>query len=709
MDIQTKISKNLKDQILFNNLKNFASAYKISRENAFKGIDFDIFVQDLSKRKSRNKKEILSLFNEFKRNAEKSGAKVYQANTAEDACKYITEVCKKHNAQYIVKSKSMTSEEIKLNNYLEKENLKPIETDLGEWILQIAKEHPSHMVMPAIHKSRQQVAEIFRRYTGEDIDDNDINKMVKIARKYLRDYYFKAEVGITGANVAVANSGAIAFVTNEGNGRLTSTVPPVHIVLLGYEKLVQDFSEALKVIKILPKAATGQIISTYVTWVKGQNESTKNKTGYKETHFVFLDNGRLGFFDHPTLKEALKCIRCGSCANICPAYEMVGGHTFGHIYIGAIGTILTAMFHGDEKAKDILKLCIGCKACSKACPAGIDLQSIIAELNINISEKYGIPASKKFIYGKVISNPALFSLSMKVASLFQKPILTKDKRHLSKAPLPEDKDFRILPSVASETFSESYRKINKKVDSERNIFFYPGCAVEYFYPYMGTALVKVLNKVGINVKIPETQVCCGLPALHAGDGNSGKKTILKNLSFMGNPDEYDAYLVLCPSCGMAIKEDFCRYSADDPDIFKISKKIEEKIISFREYLQKLGAKIKTKGNLKVTYHTPCHQGRGLGDSAEGYLKSILGESFIPLKDSNVCCGFGGSYSIDFAGISSGILEKKISNIKDTNADILLTDCPGCVMQIEGGLLKKGEKIKVMHLSTFFEEYLTIEI
>ncbi|MEF3255670.1 MAG: LUD domain-containing protein, partial [Deferribacterales bacterium] len=607
----------------------------------------------------------------------------------------------------IVKSKSMTSEEIKLNDYLENEGLKPIETDLGELILQIAKEHPSHMVMPAIHKSRQQVAEIFRKYTGEEIDDNDIEKMVKIARKYLRDYYFKAKVGITGANVAIADSGTIALVTNEGNARLTTTLPPVHIVLVGYEKLVKDFSEALKVIKLLPKAATGQIISTYVTWIKGRNESTKNPDGIKETHFVFLDNGRLSFFDHPILKEALKCIRCGSCANICPAYEMVGGHTFGHIYIGAIGSILTTMFHDDKIGREILSLCIGCKACSKFCPAGIDLQGIISELNLDLSSKYGVSPVKKFIYGKIIANPSLFSISMKAASIFQKPLLSNDGKHLAKTPLPKNKDFRVLPSISQKTFSQLFNIKKNNFISDKKVFFYPGCAVEYFYPYMGIALTNVLSKLGISVEIPKTQVCCGLPALHAGDKESGKNTIIKNLKFMANPDDYEAYLVLCPSCGMAIKEDFKKITSDNPEMFKLSDKIASKVTSFREYLQQLGLKIKIKDNVKVTYHTPCHQGRGLGNSAEGYLKEILGENFIPLKDSAVCCGFGGSYSIDFAGISKGILEKKITNIKESGADIVLTDCPGCVMQIEGGLLKQNEDIKVLHLSTFFDEYLDI--
>ncbi|MCD8567611.1 MAG: 4Fe-4S dicluster domain-containing protein, partial [Geovibrio sp.] len=152
---------------------------------------------------------------------------------------------------------------------------------------------------------------------------------------------------------------------------------------------------ALKVIRMLPKSATGQRISTYTTWIKGQVPCEASATGHKEVHYIFLDNGRLAFLDHPLFAEALKCMRCGSCANVCPAYEMVGGHVFGHVYLGAIGLIMTAMFHGEEKARDILKMCIGCRACSTNCPSGIDLQKIIAELNVNMGSKFGLNPLKK--------------------------------------------------------------------------------------------------------------------------------------------------------------------------------------------------------------------------------------------------------------------------------------------------------------------------
>lgn len=704
MSLQSDIDKKINDKILYKNLKKFATDYKISKDAAYADLSFTNMQHDMNKMKSRSKEEVMALFEEFKINAEKSGAKVFQAKDAGEANNYIADICKAHDTKYVVKSKSMTSEETRLNDYLIERGIDPIETDLGEWILQLSNEHPSHMVLPAIHKSREQVADLFAKYTGEHVDKDDIDGMVKIARKHLRGYYFKSKVGITGANIAVASTGTIATLTNEGNARLTNTVPPVHIVLLGYEKLLPDFNEAMKVVRMLPKSATGQSITTYVTWVKGQNPSVLNETGKKEVHFVFLDNGRLAFLDHPEMKEALKCIRCGSCANVCPAYEMVGGHVFGHIYTGAIGLIMTALFHGSDKAKDILKLCIGCKACSKNCPSGIDLQQLIFKLKASMGDKYGVNPVKKAIFSGLMPHPDIFKTSMTVGRIIQKPFLSADKYHLKKIPLlPKEKDFRVLPCIADTTFTKKFIEMEvTRTDIGKKIFFYPGCAIEYFYPQMGIAMVNILEKAGFSVDIPAKAACCGLPAIASGDRKSAKRNIDNNIKYMKDPDSYEAYLTLCPSCGMAIKEDFEEYVVNEPDKVKIVNKLKNKIISFSEFFTKQNIQFKLKNDIKVTYHVPCHQGRGMGFSAENLLSDLLGDSFIKMTDSDVCCGFGGSYSIDFATISSGILDKKIDNIKATKADILITDCPGCVMQLDGGLRKKGIGMDVMHLSEFLE-------
>jgi iron-sulfur cluster protein len=696
-ELRSKIKEKLSDETLYSTLKTFAENYKVSRENAFKGLDFESLREQLNKIKDFSRVEIEELFQQFRDNVEQNGSKVYRARDSADANHYILDVCKQHGTQVVVKSKSMTSEEIKLNDALESGGIHPVETDLGEYILQVSNDHPSHMVMPAIHQTRGQVCDIFSQHFKKEICP-DIPEMVDLVRHHLRDYYFMAGVGITGANVAVANSGTIGIVTNEGNARLCTTLPPVHIVLLGYEKLVRDFNDAIQILRVLPKSATGQIISTYVTWITGRNPSFKSGDGRKEIHYVFLDNGRLDYFEHPTLKEALKCIRCGCCANICPAYEMIGGHVFGHIYIGAIGLIFAALFDSEEVARDILKLCLSCKACSHNCPAGIDLEKLIGELKLLSGDKFGVNPLKKAFYSGVLSKPGTFRSLMRIGSVIQKPLLAKDTEHL-KLPRPRKLGFHMVPSVKKPTFTDLAKKRPPPIRAGgTRAFFYPGCAVEYFYPNTGIALLDLLEKGGIRVDIPQAAACCGLPANFAGDRISTEKTIRTHLGTMGDPDEYDAYLVLCPSCGVAMVEEFEKFVGDDEDLKEKARKIAAKTKSLSRFLEDGLIKFRPVGNKKVTYDTPCHLGRGLKSSAEYYLSKLLGDNFVPLFDSDVCCGFAGSYSMDFPGISSGIQAKKIEHIRESGAEVVVTDCPGCVLQIESGALRAKLPIQVMHLS-----------
>lgn len=696
-----KIKKALSNEILKGNLKSFVENYKIAKCKAFEGLDFDKIRKEIGCIKNYSYQEVLALFREFKENAEKKGCFVYEAKNSQDANNYILDICQKHNANLVVKSKSMTSEETHLNNFLEQHNIIPIETDLGEWILQLAKESPSHMVMPAIHKSRKEVAKLFKQRLSKDVDENDIEAMVKIARNTLRDFYFKAKVGITGANIAIAETGTIAIVTNEGNARLTTTIPDIHIVLLGYDKLVKTFEDALKIIRTLPKSATGQIITTYVTWISGTYPS-KNQ---KEVHFVFLDNGRLPILKNPRLKEALKCIRCGSCANVCPVYEVVGGHVFGSTYVGAIGLILASFYEDEKIANEIMKMCIGCKSCSVNCPANIDLASLILDINATITERHKVPMYKKFLYSHVIPNPDIFSKSMKVAKAIQKPLAKNNE--IQKLPFfPKDINFRHLPIISKYTFSKMYKKFYKPTTYKKykdEVLFYPGCAIEYFYPHMGMALVKIMDALDIKVSIPKKQVCCGLPSIHAGFKIGGERSIFNLLDYFDENIDKDI-IVLCPSCGITIKDEFLKYTKTSPKNYKKSIYLAKRVKSLSQFLEERNIKFKLKQEVKFTYHTPCHQKRGILFSTENFLKNNFNHLFIQLNDSDKCCGFGGSFSFDFPEISKMILDDKIKNIQKTNAEIVVTDCPGCILQIKGGISKQGLNHKVLHLSEFLDLY-----
>jgi iron-sulfur cluster protein len=376
-DYKKKVKSALDNEFLRKSMDNFAVAYRDGQTRAYKGIDKDALVKEIVCLKDAAAANLDALYVQFKKKAEEKGIKVYLADTAEDANRIIADIARSSSSKTIVKSKSMTSEETHLNRHLEAENLKVTETDLGEWIIQLRKEGPSHMVMPAIHLSRYQVSDLFSDVTRTNQDPENIDNLVKVARFQLRSKFSEADMGITGANFLLADTATVGIVTNEGNARLTSTLPKTHVVLTGVDKLLPGLPEALTVLKALPRNATGQAITSYVTWITGQNECVKNEDNRKDIHIVLLDNGRKALAKDKVFNEVLRCIRCGACANVCPVYRMVGGHTMGHVYIGAIGLILTYFYHGKEEAEKLIGNCIGCGACKNICAGGMNLPDVI--------------------------------------------------------------------------------------------------------------------------------------------------------------------------------------------------------------------------------------------------------------------------------------------------------------------------------------------
>src|SRR5258708_8252006 len=283
-----------------------------------------------------------ALIARFKAQAEAAGAIIYEARTAEDANRYIYELCQRKGIDLVVKSKTMVSEETELNHYLEARSIKAVETDLGEWVAQLAHERPSHMVMPIIHTTRQQVGAVLTEALGREISRENVAEQVAVIRVEHRKSFLNAGMGISGANALIAERGSVMMMTNEGNGRLTTSLPSEHVVIAGADKLIGIFGDAMTQFRLLARSATGQVITSYNTVITGP------ATADKEMHIVLLDNGRSEMRADPRFKDALRCIRCAACANICPPYQQVGGHAFGYIYSGAIGLVVTPFHHGIE-------------------------------------------------------------------------------------------------------------------------------------------------------------------------------------------------------------------------------------------------------------------------------------------------------------------------------------------------------------------------
>ena len=283
----------------------------------------------------------------FERNALAAGAQVHWAGDAAAAQRIVLEIAQQHGVQLIAKSKSMATEEIHLNQALSTGGVEPVETDLGEWIIQLAGDPPYHIVAPAIHKTRQQVAAMFSELTGEDLPADDIPRLTAVARRLLREKFLAAGMGVSGGNVAVAETGSVVLVTNEGNGRMVTSLPKVHVAVVGIEKIAPTWDDAAAWLALLARSGTGQPLSVYTTVVTGPARSG-DPDGPQEVHIVLLDNGRSRLAGGP-FEESLQCIRCSACLNICPVYREAGGHAYGSPYSGPIGAVISPLLFGLEE------------------------------------------------------------------------------------------------------------------------------------------------------------------------------------------------------------------------------------------------------------------------------------------------------------------------------------------------------------------------
>ena len=306
------------------------------------------------------------------------GVKVHWAETPDEACQIIHGIIAAKNGKLVVKGKSMVSEEVELNHYLEGKGIQAVESDLGEYIVQMAGEKPTHIVMPAIHKTKQQVSELFHQNIDTPLTD-DVDQLTSFARHALRDIYRSADVGLSGVNFAVAETGTLCLVENEGNGRLTTTVPPVHIAITGIEKVVAKLSDIPPLYSLLPRSAIGQPITTYFNMITGPRRSAE-LDGPQEMHLVLLDNGRSQAYADEQLRKTLQCIRCGACMNHCPVYTRIGGAAYGTTYPGPIGEIISPHLMGLESTKDLPTASSLCGACAEVCPVRIPIPALLIRL-----------------------------------------------------------------------------------------------------------------------------------------------------------------------------------------------------------------------------------------------------------------------------------------------------------------------------------------
>ena len=428
-------------------------------------------------------------------------------------------------------------------------------------------------------------------------------------------------------------------------------------------------------------------------------------------HIVFLDNGRRTLAKDPVFSQVLRCVRCGACANVCPVYRMVGGHQYGHIYIGAIGLIITYFFHGREKAKNLVQNCVNCGACKAVCAAGIDLPRLIKEVHARIQNEDGHPLTS-LLLGKVLRNRKLFHSLLRSARIAQKPV-TDDSQYLRHLPFifAKEHNFRALPAIAEKPFRDRWLQLKPEVTDPRySVALFSGCVQDFVYPEQLEAAVKLLADRKVALEFPMEQSCCGLPVEMMGEQEAAREVARQNMNAMINPN-FDYIITLCASCASHLKVGYQKLFEYDPSMTDQVKSFTEKVYPFSAFLNdilKIEADAFQHSGTKTTYHAPCHLCRGLGVSeAPHALIEKAGLEFCPAEEEETCCGFGGTYSSKFPNISAQILSRKLDDFNKTGAELLVTECPGCVMQLRGGGKKRGDRLKVMHIAEALEENLKL--
>lgn len=415
--LRERTAEAVADEGLGANLRNAATSFQAGRQRMRDEQGFDAMRDRAREIRLGNIAALPDLVTELESKARAAGATVVRATDGEEACRYILALAEARGARVIAKSKSMATEEIKLNEAIQEAGLRVVETDLGEWILQLAGQHPSHIIAPAVHLNKDQVRDLFEAESGESLP-LDREALVAHARKRLREEFARADIGISGVNMAVAETGTLCVVENEGNGRLVTALPRIHVAVMGLERVVANWEEAAHLLQVLPMAAIGDDAATYVNLITGPRRDDE-ADGPEELHLVILDGGRSALRG-TEFEEALSCIRCGACLYACPMWRTVGGQAYGSPYSGPIGAVITPLLEGfkGEKSSELPFLSSLCGACHEACPVGIPLHDLLVKARAAVTSAPQRALRRRFrVWAAVWGHPWSYRLSIRAGRI----------------------------------------------------------------------------------------------------------------------------------------------------------------------------------------------------------------------------------------------------------------------------------------------------
>ncbi|MFB5192140.1 LutB/LldF family L-lactate oxidation iron-sulfur protein [Alicyclobacillus fastidiosus] len=397
---------------------------------------------------------------QFTDKLETLGAKVQFAADAKEAVIAVQEVVQNKEAHKVVKSKSMVSEEIHINHHLEESGVRVVETDLGEYIIQLANETPSHIIIPAIHKNREQIRELFEADGAVNLT-TETTQLTAFARQKLREEFLSADIGITGCNFAIAETGSIVLFTNEGNADMVMNLPKTHIVIMGMERILPSLADLEVMAHLLPKSATGQNVITYMSMVTGPKR-TDDLDGATEMHVIILDNGRSKQLGDPQFQSLLNCIRCGACLNVCPVYRQIGGHAYGSVYPGPIGAVLSPLLNEGEAFRDLPYASSLCGACYEACPVRIPLHDMLVhQRQRQVQQGHGKPMERIAFngYQRFFGKYKRYKFAVRMARSLQGVVARDGKITARIGPLTGWTSTRDFPALPSKSFRDLWPEL----------------------------------------------------------------------------------------------------------------------------------------------------------------------------------------------------------------------------------------------------------
>ena len=424
------------------------------------GLDFQLLRSTAKNIRNRTLADLDVWLDIFEERATATGAEVLWARDGAEVSRLVVDIARRHGVSKAVKSKSMLSEEAQLNEALAAAGVRPVETDLGEYIVQLAGEAPSHIIAPAVHKTINEIEALFAKEHDRPLQTRtsaDIPAMAQEARAVLRQHFLSAEMGISGANFLIAETGSAALVTNEGNGRMVTTLPKVHVVITGIEKIVPTLEDFATLMRLLPRSVTGQSISNYVSLLTGTKRDGDHE-GPEKTIFILVDNGRANLLGSD-YQDMLRCIRCGACMNHCPVYFSLGGHAYGWVYPGPMGSVLTPLFTGIENALDLPHASTGCNQCGAVCPVEIPLPTLMHRLREEQNERGLRPWSERLAlkaWAWMAGKPLLYRWFARRAARYLNWLADGSGRIRIFGLAPEWTAGRDLPVSSGRTFHELY-------------------------------------------------------------------------------------------------------------------------------------------------------------------------------------------------------------------------------------------------------------